>query len=560
MESILRKTPISIVACIVALILSSMSSAQLAHFDFDGTLGDSNGSYSGTYIVNGVTSRGTPEFVGGGVQLGPDEGIVFPPALTSALLANSAFSVTFRFQVTEPPGGALNRIFSLKESRSSPSPGISFNARPADQSVNGAKTVILLGDTTADNTAFKNFQVNIPVGEWREVTLAIDFSSGTWSAFSSDAFIGQQFEDNFDLEAFRNGMEASQIYLGWIKDLEEDPDGHSTTIIVNSLTLYDGTPPADLPALTSVLEQFTDNLIGIVDLSDEDEEALKDTFLVNYINQYASVKNVADSFLAAYESTHDPFFMDHIRVDIETLSPVATVAFYLQQEIHDTYFIAGNIENAAGIKFEAAEVFPGSVADSASRVNGTVEINASYAHDPAVKSGEYELGAYRPTGYYAAAGELVSIRIDPNYVNAGLQVNVGAHVHDMSRHKDYTNRFFRVSKTFDLDSETTLVANPFGGGLYLVIPDGADLGWIDVTIEGAVKSPYYSYREGRVTDAASWKALESAGRCGRGALGRFRVRSNDVYNSHSACLGDIGSWTDHGYLGHDVGGRMDLCW
>jgi len=69
------------------------------------------------------------------------------------------------------------------------------------------------------------------------------------------------------------------------------------------------------------------------------------------------------------------------------------------------------------------------------------------------------------------------------------------------------NRFHDIGTEFPIDRTTMQVANPFGGGIYLKVPNGTTLGTIDVTISGALPSAYYSHREGVKTNVADWQSV-----------------------------------------------------
>ena len=81
-----------------------------------------------------------------------------------------------------------------------------------------------------------------------------------------------------------------------------------------------------------------------------------------------------------------------------------------------------------GIKFEAHEAFPGKVSDSAPRVEtATVEINGDYNYVPGARHLGDTWDVIRPTGYYAAAGEVITISIPPAFVDKEIKIMIGAH-------------------------------------------------------------------------------------------------------------------------------------
>ena len=50
------------------------------------------------------------------------------------------------------------------------------------------------------------------------------------------------------------------------------------------------------------------------------------------------------------------------------------------------------------------------------------------------------------------------------------------------------------------------LANPFGAGIYLKVPEGTDADWFTMTLENVIQSPYFSWRNERQTDVATWLA------------------------------------------------------
>ena len=151
----------------------------------------------------------------------------------------------------------------------------------------------------------------------------------------------------------------------------------------------------------------------------------------------------------------------------------------------------------------AAADFPGSVPADAPRITRTLNIDTTepVGHATSVYS---ELHEYRwhSTGLYAAPGELVKVTVPAAVASAGrFHVRVGAHKGDISVREEWT-RMPVISRRFRVVSVTTLVANAFGGLIYIEVPHRADLGMITVRIEGAVAAPLFVLGE---TAPAAWR-------------------------------------------------------
>ncbi|MCY3761875.1 MAG: M60 family metallopeptidase, partial [Gemmatimonadetes bacterium] len=151
----------------------------------------------------------------------------------------------------------------------------------------------------------------------------------------------------------------------------------------------------------------------------------------------------------------------------------------------------------------AAADFPGSVPADAPRITRTLAIDATepVGHATSPWSQPQRLRQHS-TGLYAAPGELVTVTMPAAVAAAGgLFVRVGAHREDISPREEWT-RMPVISRRFPVSSAITLVANAFGGLIYIEVPVGANLGEIAVTIEGAVAAPLFVLGE---TDAAAWR-------------------------------------------------------
>jgi hypothetical protein len=137
----------------------------------------------------------------------------------------------------------------------------------------------------------------------------------------------------------------------------------------------------------------------------------------------------------------------------------------------------------------AAASFPGLVPAEAPRIRRAIEIDT---HVP----------RWHSTGLYAAPGELVTVTLPAAAADAGgFFLRVGAHSDGIWGRPNWT-RMPEISRRFPVGAAQTYVANAFGGLIYLEVPSGADLGRIEVLIEGAVAAPRFVLGE---TDAVEWR-------------------------------------------------------
>lgn len=146
----------------------------------------------------------------------------------------------------------------------------------------------------------------------------------------------------------------------------------------------------------------------------------------------------------------------------------------------------------------AAEVFPGPVGEDAKSVAQKIKINTSAAG--------WHIGGRRSlywhsTGLYAAPGEVITVTVPEEVTEKGLYVRIGAH-NDRLWRKTSWARAPEICRRFALAQTETKAANAFGGLVYIETPYDLKIGKITVTIEGAVRAPYYVLGK---TDAEKWR-------------------------------------------------------
>ena len=226
----------------------------------------------------------------------------------------------------------------------------------------------------------------------------------------------------------------------------------------------------------------------------------------DYADIFPLIASDVYTYIDAYESNYPVIFQNRAHVDISQLAPETRLLIAFQQFILDTQCTSDNIANVEGVVFEFSNIYPGPVAADAPRIaNAVVPINGTHIHLPAAITAFDQDPAKRPTGYYVAPGEVVTISIPANLVGGGLVAQIGAHDDDLSN-LNTVNRLVRISKDFPLDEINTQIASPLGGGIYIKVPEPSDLGWFDIVIDQAVKSPYFSLRTDHESSVAEWQA------------------------------------------------------
>jgi Peptidase M60, enhancin and enhancin-like/N-terminal domain of M60-like peptidases len=161
-------------------------------------------------------------------------------------------------------------------------------------------------------------------------------------------------------------------------------------------------------------------------------------------------------------------------------------------------------ENSTDFVFPESKSFPGEVPKTAKRTTELIDIT--------VKVGSQGLADPYPnyfrlhsTGVYVPAGEKISIVIDPKYKSQYLKAQIGIHNDDL-RHLDKLERSgFDLTRSFELEKDTATVFSPYGGLLYIRIPDSSSLKSISIIANGVVKAPYYKLEKNNLTEWARIK-------------------------------------------------------
>ncbi|MBX3739712.1 MAG: M60 family metallopeptidase [Akkermansiaceae bacterium] len=152
---------------------------------------------------------------------------------------------------------------------------------------------------------------------------------------------------------------------------------------------------------------------------------------------------------------------------------------------------------------EASRIFPGVTPAEAPRLE---------RHTAAL---DLSVPQWQGLGLYAPAGEVVRISIPPEFAGKGLAVRIGCHT-DTIWHLDVWKRAPEISMRRILKEPVTAVASPFGGLIYIEIPQGGPEMKMEVTVSGAVESPRFVLGKSSTTDwermrnlQAPWGELET---------------------------------------------------
>ena len=136
----------------------------------------------------------------------------------------------------------------------------------------------------------------------------------------------------------------------------------------------------------------------------------------------------------------------------------------------------------------AAASFPGLVPADAARETRTVTVDTA-------------IPLWHGTGLYAAPGEIVTVTLPASAAHKGLSIRIGSHS-DTLWHLERWERFPEITMSRPLDAVVVRVASPFGGALFVEVPEACALGKVQVNIAHAVAAPRFVRG---VTDIQAWK-------------------------------------------------------
>ena len=174
------------------------------------------------------------------------------------------------------------------------------------------------------------------------------------------------------------------------------------------------------------------------------------------------------------------------------------------------YVVTGSTDAADPRVHESSRSFPGEAAGAGTK-----------AREARIDTFAPLQRARRSTGLYALPGTAVTVDTPTSALEAGLRVRIGSATADTTPgvgglDPSSTPRFPRVWTGRRLDRATVSLSSPFGGLIYVEVPEGDGVGSVVVTISGAVEAP--SFVHGETTDEA-WIATVRDAPGARGEVG-----------------------------------------
>jgi hypothetical protein len=273
--------------------------------------------------------------------------------------------------------------------------------------------------------------------------------------------------------------------------------------------------------LINAFQQLINHCNNITPLSPAQVNSLADSIQKYhfYLAENLAVISAAFDVINCYETNTGPIFLNAGTTGGFPNAPGALdgfeydrVIYLLQQELFEALYTKSKIAEYStflkGRKYLTSDYFPGVCplpVDSSQVYNATV--NASMPANWGKPTAWSAAPARRPTGYYLAPGSVGKVKVPEIMVNAGYKILVGAHPL-MNSSINPVQRFFRIFNTYDITDSVTLIANPFGGGIYIITPYQASAGLQQVELTNVVPAPFFSAKSFDSTTLGEWQNVQ----------------------------------------------------
>lgn len=281
------------------------------------------------------------------------------------------------------------------------------------------------------------------------------------------------------------GLSGTPEYLEALADLEDH---------INQVNILSD---AELEAIQTVIK---DNIAVLAD----DEEAIERSFEI--IDLFEATVGA----LFTTQQTKNGFNKTYGSDGLNLHRNIMLIQQGLLDHTYTSPILTTNPVLLDGRSFKTAIYFPGAVeppADPDHEEEATIK--CSYLLAPGTQPWT-DIGndhTVRPTGCYLAPGSIAEVTVPASLVNKGLRIRVGAHFWDLSGKTSY-KRMDRVTILYAIDSTTTLIAHPIGGGIYIELPLGVDEGMVDITLKNVVRAPFFSLKSFDTTSLSEWQSTE----------------------------------------------------
>jgi hypothetical protein len=280
----------------------------------------------------------------------------------------------------------------------------------------------------------------------------------------------------------------------------------------------EGLAPETQETIVNALRSLRLHVVGEEPLTETELQEHRSLLDENYYSFGADreIMTAATDLVASYDEKIGPLWInDHTKGGFDRRdlpNDIHTTTYFVMQAIMDHVYTDSNVGRCAslldGIRFQSSDFFPGRVTstpDPSQTHHAT--INGSFAPSFGHPFRGNQGNARRPTGTYLAPGTIATVTVPESMVNKGYMIRVGSHSWDMSK-RPWIKRLDRSSLVFNIAHRRSQIASPIGGGIYIEVPLSSDAGIVEVAVDNAVRSPYFSAKDFDRTSLEEWRNTE----------------------------------------------------
>ena len=287
-----------------------------------------------------------------------------------------------------------------------------------------------------------------------------------------------------------------------------EPSGYANAriplVVGRPSSVAPATPDAPMKPIGSPGSSGTSDALAAANRIATDHASLSDGEKSELIAQLkAGIELRGDSlisFLAALKKLNEavgPIVPTKENPVVPGRDPLVDAIIGLESEFNQTL--------PAGVMYPipAAADYPGAVPEEAERVTRELTINGTWKGWLSGRgAGGWAAKEMRPTGLYAAPGEVITVTAPGSIAGQGFEVVIGAYGGGLNN-RDRWHRYPNLLRRMPIDERTTTVSNALGGLITIRVPKGAEEGDLEFTLAGGVEAPLYVHGE---TDLAEWKS------------------------------------------------------
>lgn len=347
--------------------------------------------------------------------------------------------------------------------------------------------------------------------------MSIGTDSVEWSNWTTATSPGALTEI-YDMTGSGTGINAMSLGAAWELKPSAGATGTgsaslSTSAINGSVLL--ALRPSYISSVMTALTELKAHVTGEITLSAAQISAHQATIIANRWTIGVSVSALAAALdlVSTYDEVLGPLWV------ARTVSSRGTdlhyTIFKVMQYIVYFGYSSNNLSNHSDLlnhfAFGSSANFPGACAPPADPEQvHTAVIDADYPDSwGRTVFGESSANpSPKPTGTYLAPGSIATVTVPAALVGRNFKIRIGAH-DTLFDEKTAIKRLDQCSIEYTINSTTTQVANPLGGGIYILVPQYvSDVGIVSVQIKNAVRSPYFSAKGFHQTTLAEWQNTE----------------------------------------------------